>query len=129
MVNSADDLESLLTRLNRHYERVNEGTFLVRIAANQPPAALRLAPPLLVAQVEIGPVPEQSRDGHSKLFRTLLELNATDLVHAAYALEGRTIVLAAALETESLDINELEAVLADVDLALANHIARLKELT
>ena len=60
--------------------------------------------------------------------RRLLELNATDLMHVAYAIEGSTIVLSAALELENLDQNELEATLSDVDLALARHIGLLREI-
>ena len=37
-------------------------------------------------------------------------------------------MLAAALELESVDPNELEAVLADIDMALAEHVPALREL-
>jgi len=48
-------------------------------------------------------------------------------MHVAYGLEGDTIVLSAALELENLDLNELEALLSDVDLALARHVPTLRE--
>jgi hypothetical protein len=103
---------------------------LVRLAANQPPAALRLSGPLLVVQVEIGPLPKDA-SLHTALFRKLLELNASDLVYAAYALnaDNDNIVLLAAHELVSLDANELETTLADFDLALANHVGMLHGLT
>jgi hypothetical protein len=50
------------------------------------------------------------------------------MVHSAYGLEGDRIVLAAALELVSLDLNELEAVLADIDLALAEQVPTLHEI-
>jgi hypothetical protein len=62
------------------------------------------------------------------LFQKLLELNATSLVHAAYGLEGPSIVIAAALVLESADPNELEAVLSDIDMALAEHVPSLRGL-
>ena len=46
----------------------------------------------------------------------------------AYALEGDRIVLGAALELENLDLNELEAVLEGVDLALVEHVPVLRGL-
>ncbi len=38
------------------------------------------------------------------------------------------MVLTGALELENLDLNELEAVLSDIDLALARHVPTLHEL-
>lgn len=128
MVNSVEDLEAQLLRLDRKFERLDDETVLVSIAPHQPPAALRLSGPVLLAQVEIGPVPHEPST-HVALFRRLLELNASDLVHAAYGLTGDGIVLLAALPLESLDPNELEVTLADFDLALANHVGALRELS
>lgn len=125
---STEDLEGYLNRLQRNWERAEDGTYLVALAANQPPLALRHAPPVVVAQVAVGRAPAGDGELQSKLFRRLLELNAVDLLHASYALEGEDIVLTAALELDSLDLNELEAVLGDVDLALANHTSELKSM-
>lgn len=127
MVKTAEDLETQLLRLDRKFERLDDGTVLVRVAANQPPAALRLSEPVLVAQVEIGPLPSGPEAG--QLYRRLLELNASSLVHAAYAIAEDTIVLVASLELISLDVNELEAVLNDFDLALAEHVSELRALS
>lgn len=126
MVKTPEDLETQLLRLDRKFERLDDGTVLVRLAPNQPPAALRLSDPVLVCQVEIGPVPS---DGQTALFRHLLELNGASLLHAAYALVGDSISLVAALELVNLDPNELEAVLSDFDLALAEHVNQLKTMT
>jgi hypothetical protein len=38
------------------------------------------------------------------------------------------MVLAAALELEHLDLNELEAVLADIDVALGEHVPVLRSM-
>ncbi|HEX2735117.1 MAG TPA: CesT family type III secretion system chaperone [Polyangiaceae bacterium] len=124
MIKSVEDLEAQLLRLDRKFERADDKTVLVRLAPNQPPAALRLAEPVLVMQVEIGLVANQEAQ-QAALFRKLLELNASDLLHAAYGLSGNTIVLLAALELSHLDPNELEATLADFDLALAKHTSTL----
>ncbi len=63
-----------------------------------------------------------------KLFQHLLKLNATALVHSAYGLDGERIVLAAALELENLDYNELDAILAEVDLALVQQLPEIRKL-
>jgi Putative bacterial sensory transduction regulator len=128
MVKTVEDLEAQLLRLDRKFERLEDGTLLVRLAANQPPAALRLAEPVLVIQVEIGPVPADAAR-HAALFRKLLEFNAKDLLHAAYGLSGNSIVLLAGLVLSHLDPNELEATLADFDLALAEHVGALHTMS
>jgi hypothetical protein len=127
MIQSNEDLEGYLLRLERRFERAEDGTYLLYMGPDRPLVALRVAAPVLVAQVEIGQAPADDAAG-AALFRKLLVLNATALVHAAYGLEGNTIVLSAALELKNLDLNELEAVLADLDMALANQIPTLREL-
>ena len=125
MISSSDDLEAQLRRLERRYERLPDGTFVLSLGPNQPPVALRLVPPVLVLQVSVGPAPKLDSVA-APLYRKLLELNATALVHSAYGLEGDLIVLASALELSSLDLNELEAVLADIDVALGEHVPVLR---
>jgi hypothetical protein len=127
MIKSADDLEGQLARLGRHQERLADGTFLVSIGPSHPPVALRLVPPVLLVQVTVGPAPA-SDEKAAPLYRKLLELNATALLHSAYGLERDLIVLSAALELDSLDLNELEAVLADMDVALSEHVPLLRSL-
>jgi hypothetical protein len=127
MIKSNEDLEAYLNRLERRFERVDDGTYLIPMGPQAPPAALRLAPPVLVAQVVIGPAPTVAENS-APLFRRLLEFNAECLVHAAYGIERDTIVLSAALELDNLDINEIEAVLADLDMALAEQVPAIRKV-
>jgi len=127
MVHTNEDLEGFLNRLERSFERLADDTYVVRMAAGQPLVALRLAPPLLVVRVDIGIVPHEG-PSTTALYRRLLELNATSLVHSAFGLEGDRVVLAASLELESVDLNEIEAVLSDFDLALAEHVPTLHDI-
>jgi hypothetical protein len=128
MIRTNEDLEVQLDRLEKKYERVGDGTYLVSVGPGRPPVAMRLAPPVLVLQVSVGALGKKGPAEQARLFRKLLELNATALLHAAFGLEGDSIVLAAALELESVDPNEIEAALADIDMALAEHVGGLREL-
>jgi Zn-dependent protease with chaperone function len=128
MLKTDEDLEGFLSKLDRHFERLESGTFLVAVGASLAPVALRVAPPVLVFQVAIGDAPSANPAIEAKVFRRLLELNAFDLMHAAYALEDGRIVLIASLELENLDGNELEAVLADMGMAQSKHVGMLREL-
>jgi hypothetical protein len=127
MIRTSDDLEAQLGRLGRRYERTPDGTFIVSLGPNQPPAALLLVPPVLVIQVAIGEAPKEL-SAAAPVYKKLLELNASALLHAAFGLENDQIVLAAALELDSLDLNELEAVLADIDVALGEHVPMLRKM-
>ncbi|MEB2313389.1 MAG: hypothetical protein OZ921_05910 [Sorangiineae bacterium] len=128
MIHSDEDLEAYLNKLERRFERTPDGTYLVGVGLGRPPAAVRLAPPVVVVRVTIGEAPKGDSAAAARLYRFLLEQNASSLLHAAYGIDGENIVLSAALENRNLDINELDAVLADVDLALAEQLGKLREL-
>jgi hypothetical protein len=61
------------------------------------------------------------RTGREELYRTLLSLNTTEMVHGAFGLEGDAIVIVHALELENLDLNEMQAVIDDMSMAVAKH--------
>ena len=127
MIGTSEDLEGQLTRLERRYERLDDGTFMLSLGPTQPPVALRLVPPVLLLQVEVGDAPVSDAKA-APLYKKLLELNASALLHAAYGLQGGKIVLSSALELDNLDLNELEAALADIDVALGEHVPVLHGL-
>lgn len=142
MPRTAEDVENYLIQLDRRFEK-DEATFVVHSAGAT--VALLVTPPIVALRVDIGSVPlEEAR--LAPFYRKLLEYNATDLMHVSYGLDvsgtgGRAgkahppsphtaerVVLSGALELENLDVNELEAALSDIDLALARHVPVLHEL-
>lgn len=128
MATSAEDLEAYLRRLDRRFEKVSDHTYIVSLGADQPPAVIRVAPPIVVVQVDVAPAPSSTATLEATLFRRLLEFNATDLLHVAYGIEKGRIVIDAALELATLDVGELEAVLANIDLAIAQHVPVLRDI-
>jgi Tir chaperone protein (CesT) family len=123
MPRTAEDVESYLLQLDRHYEN-DGGTYLLQGTGTT--IAMRVSPPIVALRVVIGEVPAEEPQ-KTRFFRKLLEYNATDLMHISYGVDGETVVLSGALELENLDLNELEAVLSDIDLALARHVPSLHE--
>lgn len=125
---SLNDVEAYLGRMNRTFHPVDgeAGMFLIRTGQKYPPVALKVDPPLVVLRVHIGDVPKGEPAG---LFRQLLQLNAKALVHSSYGIDDDRIILSSALELENLDFNELEATLDEIDLALAQHVALLSDLS
>ena len=126
MPRNVEDVETFLYRLNRTFDR-HDTTFIVSSGVDGPPVAIHVTEPIVVVRVDIGQLPQQPERQNSS-FRWLLERNGTDLVHTAYALEDDEIVLTSGFPLENLDLNELAAVLSDIDLALARHIKPLLAL-
>ncbi len=73
---------------------------------------------LLLMRVDVMQVPEKGKD---MLFEELLKLNAKDMVHGAYGIDGKTIVILDSLELETLDIEEFQASIDAIGLAIAQH--------
>ena len=121
---SREDIESYLARADVPYEEVGEdGLWLLHDSSLGENIAIKAAGPLLLFRVKVLELAEvQDR---AALFGELLRLNASDLVHGAYGISDDAVVLTCALQLENLDYNELQAVLDDFSLALANHYEKL----
>lgn len=121
---SREDIESYLVRAEVPFEVVgDDGLWLVRDSSLGEDIALKVAGPLLLFRVKVLEL-RQVKD-KAALFEELLVLNATDLVHGSYGISEDAVVLTCTLEVENLDFNELQAVLDDFSLALANHYEKL----
>jgi hypothetical protein len=128
MPRTRDDIERFLQAYGRGFTVLDEATFLVTLAPRQSPAVIRVQPPVVLVQLDVGQVQFDTVERKCAFYQKLLELNTTDLLHASYGLDAEHVVLSAALELDHLDDNELEAALADVALALGNHIPLLRQM-
>ncbi len=125
MKNTAD-IQDFLLKLELPYEEPSEGTFVIQGHDGLDNIVITLAGPVLVFRVKLMEVPKRPPNGEREaLFRTLLELNATEMMHGAYGLEGDSIVICDALQLENLDFNEFAATIDDISLAVASHMGRL----
>lgn len=79
-------------------------------------------PPIVVMEQMIMAVPDHPGD----LFKRLLQINRT-LVHGAFVLDesGKHIFFRDTLQLESLDLNELEASIGALSLAMAENADEL----
>ena len=118
------DVEAYLQGLDRRYRAVDERgtTFLVESGKQLPVVAVRVNPPIVVVHVHVG---DLTPGGDPALLRQLLELNARQLLHASYGIDGDRVLLSSALELENLDFNELQATLDEIDMALAQELPGL----
>ena len=80
--------------------------------------------PLVILRIHVMEVPAA---GKEKLFEELLRLNATDMVHGAYAVDGKNVIIIDTLEADTMDLEEFEASIDAIGLALAQHYRPLSQ--
>lgn len=119
-----EDVEGYLVRMELPFQEIEEGLWVVGDSQEAAPLIVNYAPPLLLVRVEVMDAP-QDEDLRKGLFRELLELNMTDLVHGAYGLDENVIVLVDTLQLADLDFSELQASLESILLALRSHYETL----
>ena len=121
-----EDVESYLLRTGLDHHEISEGMWLAEGNGDSAGIVIHFSPPLVVFRLKVMDLPtdEQRCAG---LYRRLLELNATDLVHAAYGLEQGDVILTESLEAENLDFNEFQATLDSFQMALASHFDSLSD--
>jgi len=112
-------VESYLIGLEIQYEEVAPNAWLVNDETRSlSQVVITTADPVVVIRAKVMEIPKEHK---LELFETLLRLNATDLLHGAYALDGNDVILVDTLESETMDRSELEASLDAVGFALAQH--------
>lgn len=112
-------IERYLIEFKLNYEELGENLwFLDDTGHGFEGIVIMLNEPLVIFRCQIMDVPGE----HAlELFTKLLELNATDILHGAYALEGKKIVLIDTLEYDGMDSGEFRATLDSFSLALTQH--------
>jgi len=106
-------------KLSLTFQEAGTGSWVVRDAEKGINDLLViLADPLVILRINVMEAPATGRE---KLFEELLRLNATDMVHGAYALDGKNVVIIDTLEADTLDLEEFQASIDAIGLALAQH--------
>ena len=78
--------------------------------------------PLVVYRVKLFDLPATlSLDRRAALLSRLLELNGSEMLQGAYALEGNAVVAVEVMQAENLDQNEFDAALDSMTLAVQEH--------
>ncbi len=122
-----EDLESFLIRMDVDYEELEEGMFLVQSKTGGAPMVVHHSPPLLLVRLKVTDLPEHDT-GFFDLYKRLLVLNASDVVHGAYGIEDGELILSDTLELETLDYHELVSSAESIALAASSHLEQIKSL-
>ena len=112
-------IEQYLIDLKYNYQEIKPNLWLLEDTEHNLDGILVMyAEPLVIFRVQVMNVPKQKQ---LEFFTKLLELNAGDMIHGAYGLEGDKVVIINTLEYEALDYSEFRAALDAISLALTQH--------
>jgi hypothetical protein len=126
MAVTKDDVEGFIARLESegvHAKEIGKGLWVLQAGSDHPELVAHYNPPVLVLRVKVMDL--GAGNAKEDLYRHLLRLNATDLIHGSYGIDGDNVVLTDALELENLDFSEFQASYDSMMLALASHLATL----
>lgn len=123
-----EEIEGFLDRLAvdgaTHHE-IQPGMWIVRPGGElDADVVVHYSPPVLLLRMKVMNLPKDER-ARATLARRLLELNASELVHGSYGIEGDAVVLTEAMELSHLDYEEFLAAYESMTLALASHLREL----
>jgi hypothetical protein len=117
--NEKNKIEQYLIELMYRYREAGENIWIVDDPEhNLAEVAVMYNDPVAVFRVALMDAPENRR---LELFTRLLELNAEDIIHGAYALENNQIVLVNTLDYDTMDYSEFRSTLDSFSLALVQH--------
>lgn len=123
-----EDIEVFLDRLSADgatYQEVEPGLWVVKPGGSLDfDVVVTHNPPVVLLRVKVMPIPATAEES-AALNRRLLELNATDLLHGAYGIDGDAVVLTEALELAHLDFEEFLASFESMTLSLTGHLREL----
>jgi hypothetical protein len=120
---SRDKLEGYLMKLSLSFHEAGPGTWVVSDREmGLENLLVQLSEPLVILRIQVMEVPASRRE---QLFEELLKLNATDMIHGAYAVDGKNVLIIDTLEADTMDIDEFKASIDAIGLALAQHYRSL----
>jgi hypothetical protein len=120
-------IENYMTQMGLSFDAVAPRTWVVRDGDSSPEGlVIALNGPVIVFQVKLDDI--SPRCDRLRLFEELLRLNAAEMVHGAYGLEGSRIVATDTLQAENLDFNEFQASVDSLNMSILTHYRRLQPL-
>ena len=118
------EIESYMIRIGVTFRELGRATWVIsdseELAEN---LVVSLNDPVVVFHVKLSDIPSQCDRLH--LYEELLRLNASEMLHGAYGLDGNAIIATDTLHAENLDFNEFQASVDALNLAITTHYKRL----
>jgi len=112
-------IEQYLIDLMITYQQIDSNLWLLEDEEHSlQGVAIMQVEPLVIIRAEIMDIPKSNV---LELYTKLLELNAADIIHGAYALDNKKIVLIDTLQYGTMDYEDFRASLDSISLALMQH--------
>jgi len=112
-------IEQYLIDLKYSFQEVNPNFWLLDDAEhNLEGVAVIYDDPLVIVEVQVMNAPREKRE---EFYAKLLQLNAGEMIHGAYGLDGEKVVIIDTLQYDTMDYSEFRAVLDGISLALTQH--------
>jgi len=116
---TGNKIEQYLIDLMVTYEQIESNFWLLDDEERSlQGVVIMYAEPLVIIRAELMDPPQKNL---LEFYTKLLELNATDVIHGAYALDNNKIILLNSLQYDTLDYEEFRAALDSFSLALTQH--------
>jgi len=118
---STGKIEQYLVDMMLTYEKVDSNIWLLEDEERSLQGVVVMqAEPMVIIRAEIMDIPKSNI---LELYTKLLELNATDIIHGAYALDSgnNKIILINTLHYDTMDYDDFRSSLEAFSLALATH--------
>lgn len=120
---TASDIESYMVGMGLDFQALEPGLWLVQDEGDSVEnIVVSLIEPIVLFRVKLFDLPGGEIRG---LCRLLLELNASEMIHGAYGLEGTAVVMVDTLQSENLDLNEFQASIEAMSLSMLQHYPRI----
>jgi len=124
-MSAKDKLEGYFIRLGLNYQQIADNTWVVTDdEAGVHQVVVMVDDPIVVLRVTVMPLPSKNREA---FLETVLRMNANDLVHIAYAVEGEHLILSNSFILATLDLEEIQAAVDEIGLALIQHYSILSK--
>jgi hypothetical protein len=114
-----DDIEHYIIQMDYPFESIESNMWVIHDTAN---IVVTYELPLVLFRMKLMDIPNERREA---FFKLLLELNASQMIHGAYGIEGENVVLIDTLQSEHLDFNEFQASLEALLLASTQDYQKL----
>jgi Tir chaperone family protein CesT len=114
-----DDIEHYIIQMDYPFEALESKMWVVHNTAN---IVVTYEPPLVLFRMKLMEIPHDRKE---VFFKLLLELNVSHMIHGAYGIEGKNVVLIDTLQSEHLDFNEFQASLEALFLASTQDYQKL----
>ena len=120
-----EKIESYLINLGITFEEIAENTWVIHDPdKGLEQVAVIVDKPLVIIRVKVMSLPSKNEE---EFYKKLLILNGTDLVHGAYAIVDDDVIIIDTLQFETMDLEEFQASLDAIGLALAQHYPILSQ--